>query len=532
MKRWNGWGTDEIDYHVPKSALIFLADALGPPRASPTANYEDVVSLVPPSPLPDHPLVSTESDQRLRHARGQSLPDWVALRFGEIERFPDGVAYPASEEEVEGIIAYGRETGARIIPYGGGSSVVGHINPMIGEQPVLTVDMSRLSRLLDLDETDRLATFGAGVSGPHIEAQLRAQGYTLWHFPQSFEYSTLGGWIATRSSGQQSIHYGRIEDLFAGGSLVSPDGKLDLPPFPASAAGPDLRQLVLGSEGRLGVITSATMRIRPLPEQEDFHAAFFPDWPRAVVAVREIVQAGIPISMLRMSDAEETATTLILAGRARLIRMAERVLRTRGLREGKCMLLFGVTGGSKQVKRTRNEILDIIGAHDGVHVGRIMGNEWRKSRFRTPYLRNTLWEAGYAIDTLETAVPWSAVHVTKNAILQVLRHGLEAQNERVHAFGHLSHMYPTGASIYITLIFRIAPSAAETLERWRILKRAASEVIVEHGGTISHQHGVGVDHAPYLLAEKGELGLQALADVTRRFDPDGMMNPGKLFTPR
>jgi alkyldihydroxyacetonephosphate synthase len=212
MKRWNGWGTDEIDYHVPKSALIFLSDALGPPRASPTASYDEVISLVPASALPDHPLVSAEPDQRLRHARGQSLPDWVALRFGEIERFPDGVAYPASEEEVEQIIAYGRETGARIIPYGGGSSVVGHINPMAGDQPILTVDMSRLSRLLDLDETDRLATFGAGVSGPHIEAQLRAQGYTLGHFPQSFEYSTLGGWIATRSSGQQSLFYQRCQE--------------------------------------------------------------------------------------------------------------------------------------------------------------------------------------------------------------------------------------------------------------------------------------------------------------------------------
>lgn len=529
MKRWNGWGTDEIDYHAPKSALIFLADALGPPQASPTASYDEVVSLIPASSLPAHPLVGTEPDQRLRHARGQSLPDWVALRFGEVERFPDGVAYPASEEEVELIIAYGQETGAEIIPYGGGSSVVGHINPIAGERPVLTVDMSRLSRLLELNETDRLATFGAGVSGPHIEAQLRAQGYTLGHFPQSFEYSTLGGWIATRSSGQQSIFYGRIEDLFAGGRLISPAGKLDLPPFPASAAGPDLRQLVLGSEGRLGVITNAIVRIRPLPEQEDFHAAFFPDWPGAVVAVREIVQAGIPLSMLRLSDAEETATTLILAGRGRLLRIAERVLRTRGLREGKCMLLFGVTGSGKQIKRARNATLDIIGDHNGVHVGRIMGNEWRNSRFRTPYLRNALWEAGYAIDTLETAVPWSAVHVTKNAILQVLRNGLEAQNERVHAFGHLSHMYPSGASIYITLIFRIAPSADETLARWRILKRAASEVIVENGGTISHQHGVGVDHAPYLVAEKGELGLQALADVACRFDPDGMMNPGKLL---
>ena len=381
---------------------------------------------------------------------------------------------------------------------------------------------------MDLSETDRLATFEAGVTGPHLEAQLRAQGYTLGHFPQSFEYSTLGGWVATRSSGQQSLYYGRIEDLFAGGHLISPAGHLELPPFPASAAGPDLRQLVLGSEGRLGVITRATVRIRPLPEREDFHAVFFPDWEEGMAAVREIVQAGLGLSMLRLAGPEETETTLALAGRARLIGLAERLLARRGVAEGKCMLLFGVTGSDESVKQARGAALAIAKAHGGVHTGRIMGNEWRKSRFLTPYLRNTLWEKGYAVDTLETALPWSSVPGAYDSILQALNTTLDPTGERVHAFAHLSHLYPSGASVYATYLFRIAPTAEETLARWQLLKTAASQAIVAHGGTISHQHGVGVDHLPYLEAEKGALGMQALANLCRIFDPGGMMNPGKL----
>ncbi len=529
MKRWNGWGNDEIDYHLPASAIDFLIDVLGPPQTRTTTPLLLALTRVPPGrPLP-HPLVQADAETRLRHARGQSLPDWAALRFDAIPRYPDGVAYPNSEEEVAQLIVFARTTGARLIPYGGGSSVVGHINPPEGDQPVLVVDMARLARLIDLDETSHLATFGAGVSGPHLEAQLRAHGYTLGHFPQSFEYSTLGGWIATRSSGQQALYYGRIEDLFAGGRVIAPAGMIDLPPFPASAAGPDLRQLILGSEGRLGVITQATVRIRPLPGREDFHAVFFPAWDRAVAAARDLAQAELGLSMLRLSDPVETATTLVLAGRERIIGLAERLLRTRGVAEGKCMLIFGVTGSDEAVKRLRHEALDIGDQHGGVHMGRTMGSEWRKSRFRTPYLRNTLWEHGYAVDTLETALPWAAVPAAHEAILHALRTGLADAGERVHAFAHLSHLYPTGASIYVTYLFRIAATAEATLARWRTLKDAASRVIVAHGGTISHQHGVGSDHQPYLAAEKGELGLAALAGVARTFDPAGIMNPGKLI---
>jgi len=541
MRRWNGWGDEAVTYPLPPSATRFLADLLGPGRSPRDAALDDVIRAVPASRLPPHPLphplppVTTEAEARLRHACGQSLPDWVALRSGRIPAFPDGVAFPTTEAEAAQLIAFAHKTDVRLIPYGGGTSVVGHVNPLPGDAPILTVDLSRLNRLLALDETSRLATFGAGVNGPHLEAQLRAHGYTLGHFPQSFELSTLGGWIATRSSGQQSLYYGRIENLFAGGRLLAPVGRLDLPPFPASAAGPDLRQLVLGSEGRLGIITQATVRIRPLAGREDFHAVFFPDWEQGVSAVRAMVQARLPLSMLRLSDPVETTTTLALAGHEHLVSLFERLLRLRGLGPERCMLLFGLTGSDEAVKTTRKQAVEVARAYGGVHVGRRMGEEWRKSRFRTPYLRNTLWELGYAVDTLETAVRWSRVPATADAVRRALRQGLADWDERVHVFAHLSHVYPDGASIYVTYLFRLplTPQGGvdpdETLRRWQQLKAAASQAIVAAGGTISHQHGVGLDHVPYLPAEKGEPGMAALRHLCRTFDPKGVMNPGKLI---
>lgn len=528
MRRWNGWGDAATTYPLPDSAAAYLADRVGPGLALSDASLAEALAGAPASRLAAHPLVTVDPTERLLHARGQSLPDWAALRSGRVGVFPDGVAYPMSDDDVRALLAYARATGARLIPYGGGSSVVGHINPLPGEAPVLTVDLTRLKRLTDLDPTSRLATIEAGASGPEIEAQLRARGYTLGHFPQSFELSTLGGWIATRSSGQQSYHYGRIEALFAGGHVETLLGPLDLPPHPASAAGPDLRQMILGSEGRLGVITRAIVRVRPAPEAEGFYGVFFHTWEAGVAAVRAIAQAGVGVSMLRLSDALETETTLRLAGHENLVAWAERGLRLAGYGSERCLLLFGVTGERVATEFARRQAEAACRDHGGLVVGTAIGNRWRKTRFLTPYLRNTLWEAGYALDTLETAVSWSAVPALAQALKESLRQALDGVGERVLAFAHLSHVYADGASIYVTYLWRRAADPEETVRRWRALKGGASRVLVAHHGTISHQHGVGVDHAPYLSAEKGAVGMTMLESVRRALDPDGLLNPGKL----
>lgn len=528
MRRWNGWGDETLRFPVPPLALAFLQSALGQGTPPNDAVLGDVVSTVPATRLTRGVLLQTDPEVRLRHALGQSLPDWVALRSGRIPAFPDAVAFPESDADVRDLLRFAAWAGARVIPYGGGTSVVGHLTPPAGEAPVLTVDMGRMSRMGHLDETSGLATFGAGVVGPDLEAQLRARGFTLGHYPQSFDYSTLGGWVATRSSGQQSAHYGRIERLFAGGKLESPAGTLPLPVFPASAAGPDLREIILGSEGRLGILTEATVRVRRMPEHEAFFGVFFPGWTAGMEAVRAMVQAGLSLSMARLNTAEETRTSLLLAGKPRLTALLRRYLNFRhiGGEEG-CLALLGVTGHHALCKTARAEALALARAHGAVEVGGAAGRAWRKNRFRAPYLRNGLWEAGFAVDTLETALPWSRISAALEAVEGALRRGLEPHGEAVHVMSHLSHVYSDGASLYTTYLFRLTDPEA-TLERWRTLKGAASRAVVASGGTISHQHGVGTDHAPYLAAEKGPLGMAALGAVMRTFDPEGLMNPGKL----
>ena len=540
MRRWNGWGDDTRDYPVPPALLELLTDRIGAGQPPDDVSLAAAVRQVSLSRLPEGTgpvgslreitgLLSSDPADRLLHARGQSFPDLVAMRSGQLGAVPDAVAHPRSGSDVRALIDAAPGLEAQVIPYGGGTSVVGGVTATASDAPVLTVDLAGVSGLTRLNRRDQLATFGAGITGPRLEALLRADGLTLGHFPQSFELSTLGGWVATRSSGQQSLGFGRIERLFAGGVVECPAGTLELPAFPASAAGPDLRELVLGSEGRLGIITEATVRVRPVPETDDVYAVFLPSWDAALEATREIVQAGIPLSMLRLSTAEEAATQRTLAGDSRAAVVLDKGLAVRGVGAGRCVLLIGVMGTAALARQRWRSAYGVARRHGGVQVGRSLGRRWQRGRFRAPYLRNGLWERGFGIDTVETATTWSLLPAMLARLEQVIGAALEPVGERVHVVTHLSHVYPTGSSIYTTYAFRLGATAAETMERWSRCKTAASEAIVAIGGTISHQHGVGLDHRDYLPAEKGELGMATLRSLAESVDPDGRMNPGKLI---
>lgn len=532
MRRWNGWGEESVEMALPASAASLLEELLGPSAPLQDAELARVVARVPESRLAglDHALLETDPELRLRHARGQSLPDWLAMRSGEFGVFPDAVARPASGEQVRELLALAERHDAIVIPYGGGTSVAGHITPAESARPVVTLALTRMNRLLDLDELSGVATFGAGARGPEVEAQLRARGYTLGHFPQSWELSTLGGWVASRSSGQQSLRYGRIEQLFAGGRVETPRGPLDLPTFPASAAGPDLREIVLGSEGRLGVITEVRVRVSPLPEDERFETVFLPDWRSALDCARDLARRRIGLSMLRVANPAETFTGLRLAVDEGQLGWFERLLRLRGVGEGKCMLTLGCTGDRVGVAETRRQARGVLKAHGAVSlVAGKLGRKWAHGRFRYPYLREALWRLGYAVDTFETALDWSRVEGYVGDVEDRVGRALEDEGERVHVFTHLSHVYRQGSSAYTSYLFRVGDDYDSALARWRRVKAVASETIVDWGGTISHQHGVGRDHTPYLQAEKGELGLAAIESVFRSFDPHGRMNPGVLL---
>ena len=528
MKRWNGWGLEGVLPPFPAAAGAALTRRVGagvPPR---DAQRFDVVSAAPASRLPAHPLVSREAEVRVRHARGQAFPDLVALRSGRVGPVPDGVALPRSREEVRALLAWARGVGAHVIPYGGGTSVVGHVNPEADGPPVLTLGLERLAELTAFSAEDRLATFGAGVRGPALEEALRARGFTLGHFPQSFELSTLGGWVATRSRGQQALGYGRIEALFQGGTLETPGGTLPLPAHPASSTGPDVRELVLGSEGRLGVLTDVSVRVTPAPEREAFEALFLPDWAQARAAVRELALLGAPLSMLRLSCPVETALNLELAGHPRAVRLLSRVLALRGVAGGAgCMLVVGHSGSARRVDAGWAEARAVARRFGAVHVPRL-GAGWAKHRYRGPYLRDALWERGWGVDTVETATRWSNVGPLVTGLEAALEGALAREGERVHAFTHLSHPYATGSNVYTTFVFRLGADADATLARWRALKAAACAAVLAHGGTVSHQHGIGTEHRPYVEREKGALGVAALRGVIGALDPEGRMNPGKL----
>jgi len=534
MRRWNGWGDESNSMAMPDSAEKFLQQELGNTKVLSDISLTEVLTKVPNTRLTSQQLaqftwLTDDKEQRVRHAKGQSLPDWLAMRSGNIDVFPDAVAFPENRYDIQDLLQWSKQENIELIPYGGGTSVAGHINPLKSSRSIVTVDMSRLNQLLHLDKQSQLATFGAGTPGPMVEAQLRAQGYTLGHFPQSFELSTIGGWVASRSSGQQSLRYGRIEQLFAGGIMETYNGALDLPTFPASAAGPDFREIVLGSEGRFGIISEVKVRVSKLAEQEQFKVIFFPTWQQATQFCQDIAQQRIPLSMLRVSNAQETQTQLKLAGHENAIKWLERYLSLRGAKQQKCMLTLGITGSKVQISAIKKQFNPLLKKYQGVSTGGALGKRWNENRFKFPYLREALWEKGVVVDTLETATDWHNVDKLMAKVENSLATTLP-NSEKVHVFTHLSHVYGQGCSLYTTYLFVNGDDYQQTLVKWKMLKHRASQTIVDNGGTISHQHGVGKDHAPYLAVEKGEQGMQLLANLCQHFDRQQLLNPNTLIS--
>mgnify|MGYP000358881208 FL=1 len=540
MKRWNGWGDEKnnLGFELSTTSQNYIENILGKSTALPEITLDEAIAKVPTSKAPYHKLINTDAEVRLRHCRGQSIPDWIATHSGQFEAFPDGVALPNSTREVQELLQFAKQENLILIPYGGGTSVCGHINPLASQRPIITVAMSNMNKLIDFDQKSQIATFGAGTLGPDVEKQLSAHGYTLGHFPQSWELSTIGGWVASRSSGQQSLRYGRIEKMFAGGNIETLQGSLDIPTFPASSAGPDVREMILGSEGRMGIITEVKMRVTKIAEEENFYVAFFPNWEIGMEATREIVQSGTQLSMMRLSNEVETASHLKLSGHDRGVKYLEKYLTLRGIsstHNEKTMFTFGITGTKIQCQSALKMTKQFLRKHKGIYIGTGLGKHWEHSRFRSPYLRQGFWDAGIVVDTMETCLDWSLVPAAVKCMESDIANALKSDSntsadtdEHIHVFTHLSHFYGQGCSVYTTFLFRMDQDYEKTLQRWMKLKAAGAEAIVKNGGTISHQHGVGKDHAPYLASEKGKLGITAITKLCNVFDPEQQMNPGTL----
>lgn len=527
MKRWNGWGLAGTRVAVPDPFARLLRSELGPTQAGPKATFEDSVQSVPESRLAGEAGLDTSAETRLKNAVGQSFPDWVHIRSGKVTRFADAVVSPADDQGVQDVLKRAESLGAKVLVRGGGTSVAGHFQLKGIDRPVILLCTDRLNRLLNMDTESGLAEIEGGATGPQVEAALGAHGFMLGHHPQSFELSTLGGWVATRSAGQFASRYGRIEDLFVGGKLMTPKGAIETLSVPASAAGPSLQHLMMGSEGRMGVISRCTVKVRRTPETRTFHGAYLPDPTTAVMALREIAQAELGLSMSRLSLPHETRTSFAMTERLAAVALSKVIRVTQG--RDACLLLYGAAGSPKRVQTALNAAKQIIKKHRGIVIGTAIGKHWYETRFLQPYMRETLWEAGYGTDTAETAVPWNKVEPMVASIRHALCTALNDEGEQIHVFSHLSHVYPHGASIYTTYMFRLADDHEANMERWRKLKAAISIAIMSNGGTISHQHGVGHDHKPYMEAEKGKLGLQALGAAIDAVDPDGLFDTGNLL---
>lgn len=522
---WDAWGDPALSKPLSAGIQTLLEKALGVSGTDIAAPAIDDV-VVTPSVLTDEhrtglaaivgaPYMRTDDRTRLLYAGGKSTPD--LLRRKQMHQdAPDAVLLPGTEDEVAAALDYCSRHHIAVVPFGGGTSVVGGLDPIRdGFTAAVTLDLRRFDELHWLDEVSGEAELGAGVTGPDAERLLGDRGFSLGHFPQSFRFATIGGFAATRSSGQDSAGYGRFNDMVRGMRVVTPAGVIDLGRAPASAAGPDLRELFAGSEGVFGVITRVRLRVHPTPETSRYEAWSFPDFATGAAALRAITQTGTGATVVRLSDEVETGINL-----ATTHSIGEQTI------TGGCMGVTVFEGTAAHAESRHAETRALLLAHGGTSLGEAPAKAWETGRFDAPYLRDSLLKAGALCETLETATTWSNVPKLKAAVTEALTTALAASGTAALVMCHISHVYPTGASLYFTVV---AGQRGDVAKQWHAAKVAASDAIVANGGTITHHHAVGSDHRPWMTAEIGELGAQILRAVKQTLDPAGILNPGKLI---
>jgi alkyldihydroxyacetonephosphate synthase len=532
--KWWGWGDPSTLPELDGAALATLRERVGELSPSPRTAELEGFELPPPEPLPQalfdsvgDESVFTGLEDRVRHATGCGYADLARLRGGRLDEAPDAVLLPADADAVRRALHACAEEGVAVVPFGGGTSVVGGVAPLRGAHSrVVSLDLARL-RGVEVDGRSLTARLGAGLRGPEAEAELAAHGLVLGHYPQSFEYATIGGFAATRSAGQASSGYGRFDALVSSVRLIAPAGDLRTLETPHTAAGPSLRELVVGSEGVFGVIPEVTVRVRPAPRVRRYEAWMAESFEAGAEIVRALAQGpGLP-DVIRVSDEEETEVSLALSGPRGLAGTLFGGYLGLRKRRGGCLVVVGHEGGEEAVARRRALSVRELRRGGAVYLGQSAGRSWEHGRFQGPYLRDTLMEMGAMVETLETSHTWSRLGELHAAVGTAIRDSLVAQGTPSLVFCHLSHAYADGASLYFTFISRAR--RGEEIAQWQQVKRAACEAIVTHGGTITHHHAVGRDHAPYMEAEVGQTGLEVLRAVKDQLDPTGIMNPGKLI---
>jgi alkyldihydroxyacetonephosphate synthase len=521
---------------VPKGALKYLTRELGwTPRPTPPVAVEDI--RLAPSRLPEEARtrfvgllggenVRTDRDSRLRRAGGKSYLDLLRRREGDASDAPDAVVLPGTTDETAALLTACSELGVVVVPFGGGTSVVGGlagVDP--DDRPSVALDLSRMASVRSIDVPSSMVTVGPGMRGPALEQALDRHGLTFGHLPQSWEFATVGGYAATRSAGQNSTGVGRFDDLVTGLTLATPSGVLEIGHPPASAAGPDLLGLALGSEGTLGVITEVTLRVRPKPQSRAYEGWSFRTWAAGLAALQHLARHDLLPDIVRLSDPDETRANLLMASGtgARLLRGS---LKTRGHGDG-CLLVLGWEGLPSIVRARRAAASTLLRDGGAIRLGAKVGESWKAHRFQGPYLRDKLMDGGLLVETLETAATWTALPTVYDAVRRALRDSLAREGRRPLIMSHVSHGYPTGASLYVTAIADLDDDLP--IQQWLTAKRAATDALLGAGGTLTHHHAVGADHRPWMEREIGPLGVEVLRAVKQRLDPQGICNPGVLL---
>ncbi len=523
---WDAWGVPSG--HKPLSPEIrgLLSQAFGidvatVERPGPDAALLRDSALTPNlreglSDIVEAAHVSTEHGDRLLRAGGKSTFDLLRRRSTGPQDAPDAVVFPSDHDEVLALLEFCAAHRVAVVPFGGGTSVVGGVEPERGDcAAVIALDLRRLDTLSAVDPISGTATMGAGLTGPQAEKLLGAHGLSIGHFPQSFQFASIGGFAATRSSGQSSAGYGRFDDMVVHLKVATPSGTLELGRGPASAAGPDLRELLVGSEGVFGVITEVTLRVHPIPEASVYQAWSFPDFETGASALRAIVQTGVGPTVMRLSDEAETGVNLAMADRI-----------GGATATGGCLAITTFEGSQGHVEARSAEAAAIFSAAGGTSLGTEPAQQWEHGRFNGPYLRDSLLDSGVLAETLETATTWANLSTLRSAVTSALSESLGGQGTAPLVLCHISHTYPTGASLYFTVV---CAQTADPIAQWRVAKKAASDAIGAAGGTITHHHAVGSDHRPWMTGEIGELGVEVLRAVKAVLDPTGILNPGKLI---
>jgi alkyldihydroxyacetonephosphate synthase len=546
--KWWGWGDEDVSFtHEGKPELApFIERALGLDVRQPGAAAIGFDELeIPPAELPaalttdlqgavgaEH--VSTDGHDRVVHARGKSLTDLIRQRRGDLGRLPDAVVRPATEDEVAAVVTAVLEADAVVIPFGGGSSISGSLQAEPGEtRPVISLDMTRLNRVLSIDSASQLARVQAGVFGPDLERQLNAAGWTCGHFPDSFTHSTLGGWIATRSSGMQSDRYGDVAELTRGLRVVTPSGLLVVRAVPSTSTGPSVREMVLGSEGRLGVITEATIHVRRLPAARKILGYLFPNWAAGLAAMRDIAASDASPSVTRVSDANETAFSFATRNTPTPVdRIKSKLLQTFLRRKGwdleaMCLSFIGYEGSDEHVATQRKLTERIVKDHGGLAIGQSPGALYDQKKFDTPYIRDFLLDRGAPADVSETSAPWGALDTVYDNVMAAGRGAFGQLGVPGYLMCHLSHSYHAGACLYFTFALN-PPSDRDALADYRLVKSAIQQAFVDSGATLSHHHAVGTEHAEWLEQDISSPGVTMLRALFEGTDPAANFNPGKI----